>query len=46
VYDYENDPNQLIPENEKFSRYKKDKKENTLPRINCKTIVPNFGKPM
>ncbi|MGH2646032.1 MAG: radical SAM/SPASM domain-containing protein, partial [Ginsengibacter sp.] len=25
VYDYENDPNQLIPVNEKFSRYKKDK---------------------
>jgi radical SAM protein with 4Fe4S-binding SPASM domain len=25
VYDYENDPNQLIPKNEKFSRYKKDK---------------------
>lgn len=24
VYDYENDPNQLIPTNEKFSRYKKD----------------------
>jgi radical SAM protein with 4Fe4S-binding SPASM domain len=24
VYDYENDPNQLIPQNEKFSRYKKD----------------------
>ncbi len=24
VYDYENDPNQLIPENEKYSRYKKD----------------------
>lgn len=23
VYDYENDPNRLIPENEKFSRYKK-----------------------
>src|SRR6476619_5023145 len=23
VYDYENDPNQLIPVNEKFSRYKK-----------------------
>ncbi|MEO8853230.1 MAG: radical SAM/SPASM domain-containing protein [Ginsengibacter sp.] len=23
VYDYENDPNQLIPENEKYSRYKK-----------------------
>jgi len=25
VYDYENDPNQLIPENEKYSRYKKSK---------------------
>ncbi len=25
VYDYENDPNQLIPENVKFSRYKKNK---------------------
>lgn len=25
VYDYENDPNQLIPENEKYSRYKKNK---------------------
>ncbi|MET0244940.1 MAG: radical SAM/SPASM domain-containing protein [Flavitalea sp.] len=25
IYDYENDPNQLIPETEKFSRYKKDK---------------------
>jgi radical SAM protein with 4Fe4S-binding SPASM domain len=24
VYDYEKDPNQLIPENEKFSRYKKN----------------------
>lgn len=24
VYDYENDPNQLIPMNEKFSRYKKN----------------------
>lgn len=24
VYDYENDPNQLIPENNKYSRYKKD----------------------
>ncbi len=26
VYDYENDPNALIPTNEKYSRYKKDKK--------------------
>src|SRR6195952_2649768 len=25
VYDYENDPNHLIPENDKFSRYKKNK---------------------
>jgi radical SAM protein with 4Fe4S-binding SPASM domain len=25
VYDFENDPNQLIPDNQKFSRYKKDK---------------------
>ncbi|MBS1737867.1 MAG: SPASM domain-containing protein [Bacteroidetes bacterium] len=25
VYDYENDPNQLVPTNEKFSRYKKNK---------------------
>ena len=25
VYDYENDPNQLIPQNEKYSRYTKDK---------------------
>ena len=24
VYDYENDPNQLIPDNNKYSRYKKD----------------------
>lgn len=25
VYDYENDPNQLIPSNEKYSRYKKNR---------------------
>jgi radical SAM protein with 4Fe4S-binding SPASM domain len=25
VYDYENDPNQLIPTNNKFSRYKRNK---------------------
>ena len=29
VYDYENDPNQLIPENEKYSRYKKTKEGKT-----------------
>lgn len=28
VYDYENDPHQLIPENNKYSRYKKDKNGN------------------
>jgi len=25
IYDYENDPNQLIPKNEKYSRYRKNK---------------------
>ena len=29
VYDYENDPNQLIPSIEKYSRYKKDRKGKT-----------------
>ena len=28
VYDYENDPNNLIPLNQKYSRYKKDKEGN------------------
>jgi radical SAM protein with 4Fe4S-binding SPASM domain len=28
VYDYENDPNQLIPSIGKYSRYKKDRKGN------------------
>jgi radical SAM protein with 4Fe4S-binding SPASM domain len=28
VYDYKNDPNNLIPNNEKYSRYKKDKDGN------------------
>jgi radical SAM protein with 4Fe4S-binding SPASM domain len=28
VYDFENDPNQLIPENKKYSRYKKDAQGN------------------
>lgn len=32
VYDYENDPNQLIPENEKFSRYKKNKEGNYVSK--------------
>ena len=32
VYDYENDPNQLIPVNEKFSRYKKDKQGNFISK--------------
>lgn len=32
VYDYENDPNQLIPENPKFSRYKKDKEGNYISK--------------
>ncbi|GAC1379450.1 MAG: radical SAM protein [Ginsengibacter sp.] len=32
VYDYENDPNQLIPVNEKFSRYKKDSNGNYVAK--------------
>ena len=32
VYDYENDPNQLIPVNENFSRYKKDKNGKTVAK--------------
>jgi radical SAM protein with 4Fe4S-binding SPASM domain len=32
VYDYENDPNRLIPENQKFSRYKKLKDGSYAPR--------------
>ncbi len=29
IYDYENDPNQLIPDNQKYSRYKKTKTGHT-----------------
>ena len=32
VYDYETDPNQLIPNNEKYSRYKKDKDGEYKPK--------------
>jgi radical SAM protein with 4Fe4S-binding SPASM domain len=32
VYDYENDPNNLIPVNEKYSRYKKDKGGNYIAK--------------
>jgi Predicted Fe-S oxidoreductases len=32
VYDYDNDPNQLIPVNEKFSRYKKDAEGRYIPK--------------
>src|ERR1044072_5951200 len=32
VYDYENDPNNLIPVNEKYSRYKKDKEGNYVAK--------------
>jgi radical SAM protein with 4Fe4S-binding SPASM domain len=32
VYDYENDPNQLIPVNEKYSRYSKDKNGNYISK--------------
>ena len=46
IYDYENDPNQLIPVNEKFSRYKKIKKENKLPKTSLPIIAGNYGRPM
>jgi len=32
VYDYENDPNKLIPVNEKFSRYKKNDQGQQVPK--------------
>lgn len=32
VYDYQNDPNKLIPENKKFSRYTKTKAGETKPK--------------
>jgi radical SAM protein with 4Fe4S-binding SPASM domain len=32
VYDYENDPNNLIPLNNKYSRYKKDKTGKQVPK--------------
>lgn len=32
VYDFENDPNQLIPTIDKYSRYKKDKNGNTVSK--------------
>ena len=32
VYDYENDPNHLIPENNKYSRYKKAEDGKTTPK--------------
>jgi radical SAM protein with 4Fe4S-binding SPASM domain len=32
VYDYENDPNGLIPTNNKYSRYKKDKSGKQVPK--------------
>ena len=32
VYDYETDPNELIPTIDKFSRYKKDGNGNTIPK--------------
>ena len=32
IYDYQNDPNQLIPSTEQFSRYKKDAAGLTIPK--------------
>ncbi|MBS1628292.1 MAG: SPASM domain-containing protein [Bacteroidetes bacterium] len=36
VYDFENDPNQLIPTNNKYSRYKKDRNGNTISKSGLK----------
>jgi radical SAM protein with 4Fe4S-binding SPASM domain len=36
VYDYENDPNQLIPSLSKYSRYKKNTKGETVPKNSLK----------
>lgn len=32
IYDYKNDPNHLIPENKKYSRYKEDKEGDMKPK--------------
>jgi MoaA/NifB/PqqE/SkfB family radical SAM enzyme len=32
IYDYENDPNQLVPTNEKYSRYKKNKEGKNIAK--------------
>ncbi|MEP6751073.1 MAG: radical SAM/SPASM domain-containing protein, partial [Bacteroidota bacterium] len=37
VYDYENDPNQLIPTNDKYSRYKKNKQN----KVEVKNTLEN-----
>jgi radical SAM protein with 4Fe4S-binding SPASM domain len=32
IYDYQNDPNQLIPSTDQFSRYRKDAAGHTVPK--------------
>lgn len=46
VYDYENDPNQLVPTNEKFSRYKKIRMGKMWQKINWPITAGNYGRPM
>lgn len=46
VYNYEQDPNQLIPETDKYSRYKKMKTALICLKIKWPTIAGSFGMPM
>lgn len=46
VYNYEQDPNQLIPETDKYSRYKKNEDGTYLPKNKWPTIAGSFGMPM
>ena len=46
VYDYENDPNNLIPTNEKYSRYKRNADGSIKAKINLQIAVGNCGMQM
>lgn len=46
VYEYETDPNNLIPSMDKFSRYKKMRMEATVPKTNWPTGAGKCSTPM
>ena len=46
VYEYETDPNDLIPVNDKFSRYKKILTEHFQQKTNWQIIAGSFNIPM